>query len=1003
MASIYPKDFTSNSLTGTVVVAGGQVTVTLTTRPFALEGNKSFIVKLRKNNPQGEVVAMTPSITYQDNSSFVSLTANTYTISEGNLISYTLTASNAPDGSLVYYSVKPGFANVTINDFYNKANSGYATFLNNTATIVLQANTDTGYIDETGEVFTLQLRANSTTGPILYQDTANVTILDFYKSYRFNSLTANNNNILNGGNIFFRLNTTNANNLVLYYSTTNVTGISENLLFPSNTGSLWVNNEKNQTVISLASNISIPLDSSATFQLQVRSGSVTGPVLITSNVVTMIGYSSDNLLSGGTLVQGDGFNYHVFTTSGTLQILKIGIARPNVQYLVVAGGGGAGYSPGAYPGGGGAGGILTSNTTFSSLGNLTVQVGAGGTGETSPGTPSYFGPLVAYGGGGGGEGRPGFTTVYPGGSGGGLGIYTPTAYFSANVVGQGYPGAPGGGFPSPGKTTGSGGGGGGEAGYAPTGPSTAYRMGSASGGNGLPITWLTYGSYLSQFGANGFDNVKFFAGGGGGASSSTIESSPGGFGGGGGNYKAPLAVPFSFRLSGNAYTGGGAGGAYSTGAISGGSGIVILRYPYDQINTIDIPRAVVEGTNITIFANIYLTPSPQTLYWSIVGGNATSANFVSNTGTYNHTTGNTFFNIGLSNNLIGTETRTFQVQLRKNAANNSSIFFTSNLITIYGYQSNVEVIATGGNVFTITDGGKTYAVHAITSSTNFAVTQNKLFVPYEYVILAGGGGGGGNGPGTPLGIYGAGGGAGGYLQGNVVFTSSEPLVGTYTAVVGTGGTGFGIGGGQRGGNGTHSYLVTSAANIVAFGGGGGGSAGSPDYKGHPGGSGGGGAYSLNPSGGFGNPLQGYPGGTALGPGGGGGAGGAGGSSSAPLNEGGDGGVGINISWMPSSYGAGGPGPGRWFGGGGAGASVSPLAPAAGDTWKLNVGGLGGGGYGGAADIGPAPNSNTFMMYGNVNTGGGGGGGSSATPVTYPPGAPGGSGVIFIRYLNPVRQ
>lgn len=979
MASIYPKDFTSNSLTGTVVVAGGQATVTLTTRPFALEGNKSFIVKLRKNNPQGEVVATTPVITYQDNSSFVSLTANTYTISEGNLISYTVTASNAPDGSLVYYSVSPVTANVTINDFYNKANSGYATFLNNTATIVLQANTDSGFIDETNEVFTLQLRANAINGPVIYQDTANVTILDFYKSYRFNSLTANNNNILNGTNVFFRLNTTNANNLVLYYSTANVTGISESLLFPSNTGSLWINDEKNQTVITLASNVCIPIDQTATFQLQVRSGSTTGPVLITSNNITMVGYSADNLLSGGTLVQGDGYNYHVFTTSGTLTVEKIGLVRPNVQYLVVAGGGGAGQLPATYPGGGGAGGLLTGNITFNALGNITVQIGGGGSGTTFPGTNSFVGSSVISVGGGGAGGT--LANVYPGGSGGGLGLFQPTAIFSSNIVGQGYPGGPGGGFPA--RQTAGGGGGAGEAGF--NAPGTSNLMGVNSGGNGLPIPWLTY-AYFNDFGGKGFSNVKYFAGGGGSASSSTGQSGPGGFGGGGGNANTPLGnIPY--RLNGNVNTGGGAGGSYSVTGMSGGSGIVIIRYPYTSYNLI-LPAGAFTGTNINVIANIFITPSPQTLYWSTTGGNATSSDFVSNTGSWLHYNGNTSFTISLANNVLGSNTRTFQLQIRT-GSNTGTVVYSSNIIAIYGPNANTQIMATGGNVSTITDGGKTYLMHAFTTSDTFTVSANPLSLPIEYVAVGGGGQGGNR-------IYGGGGGAGGFLQGNLVYGETQT---SYTITIGGGGAGSlvpGMGPSIRGANGNPTLLTATnnIANIVAYGGGGGGSGDAvANARGHFGASGGGASTynSTQPAPGI--PGQGNPGGVG-GPsfnnsGGGGGAGTPGGNGIP--TRGGLGGNGLPVSWVTPSYGTPGPAPGRWFAGGGGGDStVGSL------NWLNNLGGAGGGGYGGGPGS-PGPSA----LAGNVNTGGGGGGGSP--PANTGQGGQGGSGIVILRYLYPSTQ
>ena len=88
-------------------------------------------------------------------------------------------------------------------------------------------------------------------------------------------------------------------------------------------------------------------------------------------------------LSGGTLYTGGGFNYRVFTASGTLTV----VGSNTVDILVVAGGGGGGVGTGT--GGGGAGGMLefTSQTITS---NQTITIGAGGATDVN-GNNSVFG------------------------------------------------------------------------------------------------------------------------------------------------------------------------------------------------------------------------------------------------------------------------------------------------------------------------------------------------------------------------------------------------------------------------------------------------------------------------------------------------------------------------------------------------------------------------------------------------------------------------------------
>jgi hypothetical protein len=176
---IYPENFVANSLSGTILVTNGFANVTLPTNPFALEGDKNFVIRIRKGGINGLVIATSPTITVRDPSQLVSLTANVSTVAEGNLVSFTLVTANAADNSNVFYSILPVTANVNTADFVG-ANVGRATIINNQATFSYFANADYSLVDETGETFRVQLRENSPTGNIIYT-TSNVAITDFYK------------------------------------------------------------------------------------------------------------------------------------------------------------------------------------------------------------------------------------------------------------------------------------------------------------------------------------------------------------------------------------------------------------------------------------------------------------------------------------------------------------------------------------------------------------------------------------------------------------------------------------------------------------------------------------------------------------------------------------------------------------------------------------------------------------------------------------------------------
>jgi hypothetical protein len=251
--------------------------------------------------------------------------------------------------------------------------------------------------------------------------------------------------------------------------------------------------------------------------------------------------------SGGVITQSGGYTIHTFNTSGTF----VANRDLEVEYLVVAGGGGAN---GGGNGGvaGGAGGYRTSVAGQTSGAGSTaepklqlpsnqsflVQVGSGGAGSIfnstlgASGSASSFASIISLGG-----GRHGLN----GGSGGGGGLGTTEQGFNGGLNSQG------------GNFHGGGGGGAGALG----GNST-----SSSAGNG--------GAGVSS-NISGVSTTR--AGGGGGGTYLSGTAGTGGTGGGGNGSSSGNGQ------SGTANTGGGGGGSRngSTGG-NGGSGVVIIRY-----------------------------------------------------------------------------------------------------------------------------------------------------------------------------------------------------------------------------------------------------------------------------------------------------------------------------------------------------------------------------------------------------------------------------------------
>jgi len=312
--------------------------------------------------------------------------------------------------------------------------------------------------------------------------------------------------------------------------------------------------------------------------------------------------------SGGTITTSGDFKVHTFTGPGTFTVSSTGNAcgSSTVEYLVVAGGGGGG----AHVGGGGGAGGFRNNFPSPVSGGLSVTaqgypitVGGGGPGgvcgscgsKGATGSNSIFSTITSAGGGGGGaNASPGVGLAGGSGGGGGHGAASPPSNRfggagntppvsppQGNAGGQGTHAAPGY----------SGGGGGGAAAIGADGGTSPTAGGNGGAGTQLNIDGNNY----------------YWSGGGGGGTASTTASTPvvsgnGGIGGGGGSgapdgpNTGPTGTGGGSAINsgangagknggnGGANSGGGAGSGSegAGGGGVGGSGIVIIRYKFQN-------------------------------------------------------------------------------------------------------------------------------------------------------------------------------------------------------------------------------------------------------------------------------------------------------------------------------------------------------------------------------------------------------------------------------------
>ena len=287
------------------------------------------------------------------------------------------------------------------------------------------------------------------------------------------------------------------------------------------------------------------------------------------------------------------FKTHIFTGPGTFQVTAAGApsGADKLDYVIIAGGGGGGGDGG---GGGGAGGFRLANSysipaptmsplsnptaVTASVGSFPIVIGGGGTAGTyspttagTPGVASSGLGLTSAGGGAGGLGAPGCAGEN-GGSGGGGTRSQPNGTGNTPPVSPPQ-GNPGGNGPTP---NGDGGGGAG----APGSGSTSNNGGI--GGAGDFIADAYFGPGAPSYGEPGpVSSTRYLAGGGGGGGDQNPSSGAvGGVGGGGDGGNRPNSTPGS---GGTINTGsGGGGGGVPGNAGAGGSGIVMIRYKFQN-------------------------------------------------------------------------------------------------------------------------------------------------------------------------------------------------------------------------------------------------------------------------------------------------------------------------------------------------------------------------------------------------------------------------------------
>jgi hypothetical protein len=389
---------------------------------------------------------------------------------------------------------------------------------------------------------------------------------------------------------------------------------------------------------------------------------ITSPAVVINGVTAGANvYQTGNAITDGVTYNVYAFTTGVNTTSSTVSYtINYTCNQSTLCYVMAVGGGGGGG--GVNGGGGGAGGVVMNPVTLPvGTSTITVAVGNGGAGCTTPSGPVGSGivgstgyatyvnfaavsssNIIAYGGGGGNANSttaPGIIWASGGGGGSAIGSYSVGG--TANNINNNYANSGSNGIVVTGYANGgSGGGGAGTAGIPTNGVQSPATM-ALNGGDGIQcflpgirdynITSSTYPSGTKV------SNLYWGGGGGGGGNWSPTVSQNGGLGGGGAgtnNFSSTTIVTGGAGLnpggngsisggpagSGGTNTGGGGGGSCVGPCGSGGSGIVIIAFPQSASITVNT-SSTLTNTNFSTGAynSIYAAYGTKLLNYNYYG------------------------------------------------------------------------------------------------------------------------------------------------------------------------------------------------------------------------------------------------------------------------------------------------------------------------------------------------------------------------------------------------
>lgn len=269
--SIEAADFTDNSLTGTLTINSNTATLTKTlASDFTVgEGSETFLINISPNI-SGSIIASSSNISVAD-TSFATFTnsLSTTSINEGESVTVTVNTTGIPDGSTLFYTT-------TISTDVTPISGS---FIINSGTGSFSITAPEDLLVESVETFRVNIRSTSISGFIL-STTDDITIAN---TTTF-TITSSTNLPAEGDTVTFTVVTTGvADGTVLYFTTSNTAANYDDILHLD--GFFTITNNSGSFDITVLQDFAE--DDGEGLDVQIRTGSTTGPIVVSANTLTV--------------------------------------------------------------------------------------------------------------------------------------------------------------------------------------------------------------------------------------------------------------------------------------------------------------------------------------------------------------------------------------------------------------------------------------------------------------------------------------------------------------------------------------------------------------------------------------------------------------------------------------------------------------------------------------------------------------------------------------------